>query len=181
MISAFIPEPTLPLPDELVETIAAYLRRHPKYDEAAADRLQEELLSIFDKHVKGNLAASGAWIAILRRLLPMIQTPERVLMWLDQLKGILTQRTSHEKGIVDETVAGLMDLVALADEYQDIAEGDTTINPIIHELFSKWMDRFYPGLVDGIQSMEFNERMFRDALTSFGKRRPQVSFRGIFD
>lgn len=72
-------------------------------------------------------------------------------------------------------MAGLMDLVTLADEYQDIAEGDPSLNPIIHELFSKWMDKFYPGLVDGIQSMEFNERMFREALTSFGKRRPQVS------
>lgn len=174
VITAFISEPKLPLPDELVETIAAYLRRHPKYDEAAADRLQDELLSIFDKHVRDNLAASGAWIGIIRRLLPMIRTPQRVLMWLDQLKGVLTQRTSHEKGIVNETVAGLTDLVDLADEYQDIAEGDMTVNPIVHELFSTWMDRFYPGLVDGIQSMEFNERMFRDALTSFGKRRPEV-------
>ena len=178
-ITAFIPEPTLPLPDELVETIAAYLRRHPKYDDAAADRLQEELLSIFDKHAKGNPAASGPWIAIIRRLLPMIYTPERVLMWLDQMKGMLTERTSHEKGIVDETVAALMDLVALADEHQDTADADATINPIVHELFSKWMEKFFPGLVDGIQSMEFNERMFREALTSFGKRRPQQFFASL--
>ena len=71
-ITAFIPEPTLPLPDELVETIAAYLRRHPKYDDAAADRLQEELLSIFDKHAKGNPAASGQ---------PRTAMPSRRVSW----------------------------------------------------------------------------------------------------
>ncbi|KAI6781387.1 Tuberous sclerosis 1 protein-like protein [Emericellopsis cladophorae] len=178
-INAYITEPTLPLPEELIETIAAYLRRHPKYEESAADRLQEELLSIFEKHVSGNLDASGAWIAILRRLLPMIQTPERLLLWMDTLQGILTQRVTHDRNVVDETVAGLMDLVALADDYQeDVGEG-TSINPIVHTLFSSWMERFYPGVVEGIPNMEYNERMFREALIAFGKRRPLQFFASL--
>lgn len=173
-ISAFIVEPSVPLPDDLIETIAAYLRRHPKYEEAAADRLQEELMSIFDKHVRGNLAATSAWIGILRRLLPMIQTNERVLTWLESLKGVLSTRPTHDKGIVEETIAALMDLVTLADEYQDVSEGDQTLNPIMHHIFYIWMSRFYPGYVSGLAGMEHNERMFRQALVQFGKRRPQV-------
>ena len=172
-INIYIAAPTLPLPDDLVETIAAYLRRHPKYDEAAADRLQEELFSIFNKHVKGNLAASAPWIAILRGLLPMIQTSERLVLWLDSLDGILS-RTSHDKGIVDQTVAGLMDIVAIADEYQEDTDGEVKLNPIMENIFGKWMNKFYPGLVAGVQGMEYNERMFRDCLVQFGKKRPLV-------
>lgn len=104
----------------------------------------------------------------------MIQTPERVIMWLDTLRGILNQRTSHDKAIVNETVAGLMDLVKLADEYTDIAEEEVTLNPIMHRLFSGWMDRFYPAFVEGVPGMEYNERMFREALVQFGKKCPLV-------
>lgn len=104
----------------------------------------------------------------------MIQTNERVLVWLDSLKGVLSTRPTHDKGIVEETVAALMDLVALADEYQDISEGDLTLNPIMHQIFIIWMSRFYPGYVSGITGMEHNERIFRQALVHFGKRRPQV-------
>lgn len=162
------------MPDDLIETIAAYLRRHPKYEEAAADRLQEELVSIFDKHVRGSRPASGAWIGVVRRLIPMIQTPERIVFWLDTMQGTLAQQQAHDKGIVGETVAALMDLVTLADEYQDASETDDTSNPIIQRLFTTWMDEFYPFFVEGVPGMEYNERMFREALVSFGKRRPLV-------
>jgi hypothetical protein len=104
----------------------------------------------------------------------MIQTPERVITWLDLLKGVLNQHTTHGKAIVDETIAGLMDLVRLADEYQDISEEEVTLNPIMHRLFIAWMDRYYPAFVEGIPGMEYNERMIREALVQFGKRRPLV-------
>lgn len=131
-------------------------------------------MSIFEKHVRGNIAASGAWIAILRHLQPMIQTPERVIMWLDNLRGVLTQRTSNDRAIVNETVRGLMELVTMADEYQDVREEEVTLNPVMHRLFVAWMDRFYPTFVEGVPDTECNERMFRDALVQFGKRRPLV-------
>ncbi|GJN81019.1 hamartin [Purpureocillium lilacinum] len=177
-IHAFIPHPTLPLPDSLVETIAAYLHKHEKYDEAASDRLQEELVSTFEKYVKGVPSASGPWIGILRRLLPVLQTPERVLPWFDSYKGLL-DRTGLDKLVVDETVAALMDLVMFMDEYHVRSGGDSATNPIIDRLFSIWINRFYPEVVDEDTSHEYNERMVRDALKSFGKRRPKEFFTSL--
>ena len=104
----------------------------------------------------------------------MIQSPERVIMWLDYLRGVLNQRTSNDRAIVNETVRGLMELVTMADEYQDVCEGEVTLNPVMHRLFVGWMDRFYPAFVEGVPDAECNERMFRDALVQFGKRRPLV-------
>lgn len=106
----------------------------------------------------------------------MIQTPERIVMWINSLDGILSLRTAHDKSIVDQIVAALMDVVAIADEYQEEdVEGEAKLNPIMHNIFEKWMEKFYPGLVAGIQGMEHNERMFREGLVQFGKKRPLVS------
>ncbi|KAK5998276.1 Tuberous sclerosis 1homolog-like-like protein [Cladobotryum mycophilum] len=177
-IKDFIVEPTVPLPDDLVETIAAYLRRHQKYDEAASDRLQEELMLIFDKYVRGNPATSGAWMGIMRRLLPVLQTPERILAWFDACRGLL-DKTDHEKNIVNETIAALMDVVTLADEYHEIADDDSASNPFIDRLFTTWLDKFYPAYSEGNATAEHNERMLRDALGHFGRKRPKEFFASL--
>ena len=163
------------MPEDLIDTIAAYLRRHQKYDDAASDRLQEELFSIFDKHVKSNPSAAGAWLGILRRLLPVLQTPERIQQWFDACRGMLTRSTQDKGIILNETVAGFMDLFTLADAYQDIADGQSVSNPIIDRLFDIWMDRLYPGSTAGISNLEHAERMIREALGQFGKKRPKVA------
>ena len=106
-------------------------------------------MSTFEKHVKNNNAASGPWIALLRRLLPVLKTPERVLPWFDACKGLL-DRTGLDKLVVDETVSALMDLVTAMDEFHVTSGGDSATNPIIDRLLSIWMNRFYPALVEGI-------------------------------
>jgi hypothetical protein len=163
----------VPLPDEIIGTIAAYLRRHEKYDDAASDRLQEELLLIFDKNVRGNTAASGAWLSILRRLLPVLRTPERILVWLDACKGIL-DKTGFDKNIVSEAMEILKDIVTIADEYHDGAGNDFASNPLIDRLFEIWMDEFQPARFEGSQASEHSEKMISDALWQFGKKRPKV-------
>ncbi|PNY28616.1 Tuberous sclerosis 1 protein [Tolypocladium capitatum] len=174
-IHAFIPQPALPLPDGLVDTIEAYLRRHEKYDDAASDRLQEELLGTFEKHVRGVPAAAGPWIGIMRRLLPVLKTPARVLPWFNAFKGLL-DRTNLDKLLVDETVSGLMDLVTSMDEYHTTSGADSATNPIIDRLFSMWTNRFYPALAEGNTSHEYCGGLILQALKSFGKKRPKEFF-----
>lgn len=172
-ISSFITDPVLPLPDSLVNVIAGYLDRHQKYDDAASDRLQEELFHIFDKHVKANANSYAAWFGILRRLLPVLQTQERLLQWFDACQGF-ADKAPHDKGMITETVAGLMDVVLLAENYQENADSDDGPNPIIHRLFSVWMDRFYPASLEGHPNAQHNEKLVRESLIQFGKRRPKV-------
>ncbi|KAH6607794.1 tuberous sclerosis 1 [Trichoderma cornu-damae] len=172
-IKDFVVEPTVPLPDDLVETIAAYLRRHEKYDEAASDRLQEDLLLIFEKSVRGNPAASGAWLSILRRLLPVLRTPERILVWSANCRGIL-DKTGFDKNIVAEAVAILNEVVAISDEYHDDAGKESASNPLIDRLFEAWMDEFHAARFEGFQPSEHSERMIGDALGQFGKKRPKA-------
>ncbi|KYK59586.1 hamartin [Drechmeria coniospora] len=169
-IHAYLPQPTLPLPESLLDTIAAYLRRHGKADDAASARLQDELANIFEKYVKGNSAVSGSWAGILRRLLPALKTPKRVLSWLDFFKGIL-DGTNLEKVAVDEAVAALTDLIDFLDEHPMKSGGNSDTNPVVDRLILVWMDRFYPEQVEGDTRHGYSEKVLRDILISFGKRR----------
>jgi hypothetical protein len=171
-VNAFVANPVLPLPDHLIETIDAYLRRHQKYDDAAADRLHEDMLSIFDKHVRSNPNALGAWYSILRRLMPMIQTSERMLSWLNALKAVVNNN-GYDKGRMTEGIALMSDFIKTASDNADDFD-DTTPNPIVGWLFSTWMDKFYPSTVEGISGMEFAERLTREELMSYGKQHQQV-------
>lgn len=163
----------MPLPDDLTETIAGYLRRREKYDEAASDRLQEELLLIFDKNVRGNPAAAGAWLSILRRLFTVLRTPERILVWLDACKGIL-DKTGFDKNVVAEAMEMLNEIVTISDDYHDGIGKDSATNPLIDRLFEVWMDEFHPARFEGYQPSEHSEKMVSDALGQFGKKRPKV-------
>ncbi|KAH8172776.1 hamartin protein [Sarocladium implicatum] len=179
-INSFIVDPVLPLPDSLVDIIAGYLDRHQKYDDSASDRLQEELFVIFDKHVKGNPNSYAAWFGIIRRLLPVLQTQERLLQWFDACRGFV-DKAPHNKGMITETVAGLMDIVLLAENYIDHSDSDGAPIAIIHRMFSLWMDRFYPASLEGHPNAQHNEKLVREALIQFGKRRPKEFFYSLDD
>ncbi|KAH7327979.1 Hamartin protein-domain-containing protein [Stachybotrys elegans] len=170
-INNYVAEPSLPLPDDLVACIADYLAQHQRYDEAAADKLQEELLSIFEKNVKGDPGATGAWIAILRRLIPVLQTPERILPWFEPLRGILDHPGNHKKTLIDEAI----ELAKCCDEYF-VDDDGATISPYIDKLFKMWMERVYPQHIDGTASMEYSERMIREGLIQCGKKRTKDFF-----
>ncbi|KAL6861087.1 Hamartin domain-containing protein [Trichoderma novae-zelandiae] len=177
-IKDFIVEPTVPLPDDLIDTIAAYLRKREKYDDAASDRLQDELLLIFDKNVRGNPTASGAWLAILRRLLTVLRTPERILVWLEACKGIL-DKTGFDKNVVAEAMEFLDEVVAVSDEHHDDSGSDSAVNPLIDRLFEIWMEEFQPARFEGYQPSEHGEKMLGDALGKFGKKRPKEFFSSL--
>ncbi|KAK7409553.1 hypothetical protein QQX98_008274 [Neonectria punicea] len=174
-IVAFLAEPTAPLPNDLSQVIDAYLRRHPKYDDAVADRLNEDLLFIFDRHVKDTPAAYAPWLAILRRLLPTLRTPDRIFAWWDSCAA-LSAKTSPEKGVVAESLASIMDILSLAEETSESSEENLFSNPLIDRLLTGWMDKLYPAASRGVASADYNEKLTRESLIQFGTRHPKDMF-----
>lgn len=174
-INNFLNEPSLPLPDSLLSNINTFLQDLEEHDDAAAEQFQGNLLLIFDKRVKDNSQISGAWIAIIRRVLPVLRTPERILPWFDVCMGILDE-PDLDKCVVDETVAALMGIVTLIDESKAPLAGDTVAKPVIHGLMELWMKHFYPALLDGQPASEHNERLVRHSLSNFGRKRPKELF-----
>ncbi|RBR24001.1 uncharacterized protein FIESC28_03114 [Fusarium coffeatum] len=173
-IVAYLSQPTPSLPDDLVQTIDSYLRRHQKQDDAAADRLQEELFSVFDKHVKDRPTAFAPFLILLRQFLPVLRTPERIFAWWDSCSALLS-KSSPEKGVVEESLANIMEIIAVAEEDHDVSEADLASNPLIDRLFTGWMEKLYPSVSEALTHLEPNERITREALVQFGKKHPKVS------
>jgi hypothetical protein len=76
--------------------------------------------------------------------------------------------------MMTETVAGLMDVILIAENYQETSDTDGPPNAVIQRLFSLWMERFYPASLDGHPSAQHNERLVREVLVQFGKKRHKV-------
>ncbi|KAM3555100.1 hypothetical protein ARSEF4850_006164 [Beauveria asiatica] len=178
VITAYIVEPALPLPDDVRAAIDAYLDKHEIYDDSVADRLQEDLVAIFEKYVRGNTSATGPWMAVLRRIQMALQSPEKVLFWFDACQNIL-DNTPLDKAVVKETIAAMMNTALLAEKLQDSFEKESTSNPIIDRLLSIWIDNFYPAHIEGNKSLEHNEQLLREALGQFGRRKPKEFFASL--
>ena len=172
-IVAFLSHPVLPLPDDLSEVLEGYLRRHQKYDDAASDRLQEELFSIYNAHVKENSTADAPWLAVLRQLFPVLRTADRIFAWWDTTKGLL-EKANPERDVVEESFAGMKDIIALVEESAEPEDADLSNDPFINRLLSSWMNKLYPATCEGIVTSEHLERLTRDTLVHFGKRHPKV-------
>lgn len=177
-IVAFLAEPTASLPDDLEKIIDAYLRRHQKYDDATADRLQEELLSIFDKHVKDKPSAFAPFLNTLRQLLSILRTPARIFAWWDSCSALLA-KSSPEKGVVEASLANIMEIISIAEEDHDGSDSDLSSNPLIERLFTGWMEKLYPSVTEALSSLEANERITREALVQFGKKHPKELFSAL--
>ncbi|OAR01635.1 hypothetical protein LLEC1_03138 [Akanthomyces lecanii] len=178
VITTYLAEPALPLPDDVKAAIDAYLDKYETYDDAVADRLQEELVAIFEKYVRGNASATGSWMAVLRRIQTALQSPEKVLFWFDACQHIL-DNTPLDKAVVKETIAAMMNTALLAEKLQDSFEGDLISNPIIDRLLKIWIDNFYPAHIEGNKSLEHNEQLLREALGQFGRRKPKEFFASL--
>ncbi|KAH7136478.1 Hamartin protein-domain-containing protein [Dactylonectria macrodidyma] len=174
-IVAFLAEPTAPLPNDVSQVIDAYLRRHQKYDDAAADRLYEDLSSIFDNHVKDVPAAFAPWLAILRRLLPMLRTPERIFALWDSC-AVLAATASPGKGVIDESLASIVDILSLAEESTETSEQNIFSNPLVDRLITGWIEHLYPAASEGIAGADYNEKITREALIQFSTRHPKDMF-----
>jgi hypothetical protein len=167
-IAAFTTSAHLPLPEDLTQIIDGYLQKHATYDESAADRLQDELLSIYTKNIQDKPAHYAAFLAILRRLRPAIRSQEHVLQWWDKLVEPVLANLTQE--LAREALANVESI--LINQYEE--EDTEKPSQIALRLIGKWMEAL-PGIeVEGNANAEFRERMLRQTLLFYGKKQPKV-------
>jgi hypothetical protein len=172
-INAYILAPSLPLPDDLNEVIAGYLERHEKYDDAASDRLQEELTQIYYKSVTGHPARYAPFLALLRPLRPALRSPARIVQWWDRFIDPVLENLNTEKGLAAQALRSVLELVVFEeDEYDKL----TTEGPNIFadRLLSRWMElNALNQAATGSGSSSSKETFMREAIMVFGKRDPR--------
>ncbi|KAI8963830.1 Hamartin protein-domain-containing protein [Daldinia sp. FL1419] len=171
-IHAFIPTAKYPLPDDLVEIIEAYLNKHEKFDESISDKVNDELLSLFHKDVAQVPSRYTAFVALLRRLRPIIGQPSKTFQWFDLLLLVLNH-LNQERGLASEVEGVLLEILTADDSNDPSTPTGGAAPKLAERILLLWLDE-YEAIGKSPDAMtEFKEKQLRKTLLHYGKRRPK--------
>lgn len=160
------------MPDGLVQVIDGYLHKHATYDQGASDRLQDELLAIYHKHVEDFPPRYAAFLFILRLLRPAIRSPEHIIRWWDKLVEPVVGSLAQEKGLASEALANVENLLFYGQD--DEADQEEIQTQISTRLIGTWMATFQLAQAEGGSDTALHEKLLLEVLLLFGKKKPQV-------
>ncbi|PQE16357.1 Tuberous sclerosis 1 protein [Rutstroemia sp. NJR-2017a WRK4] len=164
---------SLPLPDDLVQIIQNYLEKHASHDEADAQKLQEELLSIYEKDVRENPSRYAAFLSILGYLRIAIKGSGRLLQWWDKLCIPVLGHLGEEKGLATEARSNLLDVLIYDEDEGHIDDAVTTSDTVAENLLATWLAKNSSGSVDFNEKERFVAGQLKLILITFGRKRPK--------
>lgn len=166
--------PTLPLPDDLVAIIHAYLEKHASHDEADSQRLQEELLSIYQASILDKPSRLAPFLAILRTLKPAIRGKGRLLQWWDKLSVPVLSKLGQEKGLAVEARDTLLEILVYDEDESELEDAEATSKAMAHNLLATWLAKSRHASEEFDEHAHFVEGQIQMILLAFGKKRPKV-------
>ncbi|KAK2011344.1 tuberous sclerosis 1 [Colletotrichum eremochloae] len=172
-LTSFFASPSLPLPDDVAEVIDAYLNKHEKYDDSSAERLQDELLSTWDKQIKDAPAKYAPFLHIFRLLMPAIRAPARLLKWWEMLHDPVLESISREKDLMEESHLATLEVLMLGTPEEDDSSAEPVINPFAKRLLLAWLEKYHKIQSESDLTAQSSERALRQALITYGKKKPK--------
>ncbi|KAL2070178.1 hypothetical protein VTL71DRAFT_13204 [Oculimacula yallundae] len=164
---------TLPLPADLSQVINAYLDKHPVYDDSDCQRLQEELLTIYQSSILDHPTRLAPFLSILRTLKPNIRGSGRLLQWWDKLSGPIIIHLGVEKGLAFEARDTLLEILIYDEEDEEhLKDAKATSAAVAEILMSTWLAKSKLALDELNEHAKFVESQVQAILLAFGKRRP---------
>ncbi|KAL1901555.1 hypothetical protein Cpir12675_000424 [Ceratocystis pirilliformis] len=175
-LNAFIINPTLPLPEDLNAVFDAFYRKHDKYDDSNADRLQDELQVIWDKHVASDPQRYAPFVAICSRLFQALHTTERIFYWWDLTLQHMANQMIKDKSLQAESYQALLQLLVAENDQDQTSEDDAAAEtasrsmPFLDRLLHTWLfgDTEIPS--DLCHQLGKHQQT---VLVSFGKKKPR--------
>ncbi|KAE9371861.1 hypothetical protein N431DRAFT_545974 [Stipitochalara longipes BDJ] len=174
-ISSHAAKLTVPLPDELQRVINAYLDKHPNPDEADSQRLQDELLSVYQSCIRDVPSRLAPFLAILLPLKPNISGSGRLLSWWDKLSVPVLNNIGAEKGLAIIAKDLLLSILVYEEDEDDAKtqEAKATSNTLAETLLATWLAQSKAALEQFDDHAKFVVEQIQLILMAFGKRRPK--------
>lgn len=97
-LSTALPTTCVPLPNDLLLVLHAYLDKHPEFDDAESQKLHEELLTIYQNLVHEKPSRYATFLAVIRTLSPAIRGSGRLMLWWDKLSYPCSARLERRRG-----------------------------------------------------------------------------------
>lgn len=177
-IHSIVPATELPLPNHLQEAIQAYLDKHLPINDSDSQRLQDELLEIWDKLAKGRPERFLIFLNLLRELRPAIRGAARWIQWWETLVLPVLAHMGEEKGLAKECRNLLLDILVFEAEDGDAARVEATVETSIaisEKILEIWLKKSTAAIIESDQTAQYMESQIKIVLMSFGQRRPKVS------
>ncbi|RDL32426.1 uncharacterized protein BP5553_08882 [Venustampulla echinocandica] len=165
--------PALPLPDDVVEIINAYLEKPAGHDEAESQRLQEDLLNIYQTCVVDSPHRLAPFVAIVRMLKPAIRGGGRLLQWWDKLSVPVLSRLGEEKGLAVEAREALLGTLIYDEDESDNEDAKMTSKVMGERLLFIWLAKSRAASEAVDSDARFVEGQIRLILVAYGKKRPK--------
>ncbi len=156
--------------------INAYLDKHPNRDEAESQRLQDELLSVYQSCIRDVPSRLAPFLAILLPLKPNLSGSGRLLSWWDKLSVPVLNNIGVEKGLAI-VARDLLLSILVYEEDEDGAktqEAKATSNTLAETLLATWLAQSKAALEKLDSHAKFVVEQIQVILMTFGKRRPKV-------
>ena len=154
--------------------IHIYLEKNPTHDESDASRVQEELLSIYERDVCDHPARYAPFLSILRKLRTSIKGGGRMLQWWDKLCIPVLSHLGEEKGLALEARNTLLDILIYDEDDEHVEDAITTSDTVAENLIAIWLAKCNSVAAHLDENSKFIESQLRSILISFGRKRPKV-------
>lgn len=168
---------TLPLPEDLLDVINAYVEKHVVYDDSDEKRLQDELLNIYQTSIVEHPSRLAPFLAILRLLKPALRASGRLLQWWDKLSPPIMVHLGIEKGLASEVKSTLLSILVYDEDEQNSVRdaARATSASMVENLISTWLAKTRLAAEEVDDHAKFVEGQIQLILLAFGKKRPKVS------
>ena len=166
-----------PLPDELQATIENYLDKHAKIDDNDSQRLHEELLTLFYKHVATDPEKRAPFVRSLRHLRPALTGEARLLEWWELVVRPSIDAIGQKKSIIEEAKEFLLSILVYDVEENDAEDKARLSNKLLAIVIGIYLDRARMPTADGISTSPEDEYIAHDLesiLVAFGRKKPKV-------
>lgn len=172
-----IPTAVVPLPNDLIDVIQAYLDKHSPIDDGDSQKLQDELLSIWQKLVQDKTDRYTTFTAILRELRPAIWGSAQWLQWWDTLVMPLMSSVAEGRGLAKETRQLMLDILLFEADEGDSSKVEAAQQTCIilsERILEIWLNQSGVATIEADPVAHYLEQQCRTILLAFGQKRPQV-------
>lgn len=167
-----------PLPDELQQTIEAFLERNTKLDDSDSQRLHEDLLSVHNKYVATSPDKLGAFVHVLRLLQPAIRGEKRLEDWWLLVIRPVVDAIGHNRETSQDAREFLLGILLFDADDDKTGDSASLSAKFLGRVMEAYMARSKVPTSEQEEISpedEFIAQELESILVAFGKKKPLVS------
>ncbi|ORY16743.1 Hamartin protein-domain-containing protein [Clohesyomyces aquaticus] len=170
------PTTPYPLPDELHQTVEAFLDRYHDIEEHDSQRLHEDLLSLYRRHVAGVPEKHGSFLNALRLVRPAITGEARLDEWWGQVLKPTIDGMGYKRHEIEDARAILQSILVFDADADTNGELAWISDHFARKVLACYLARTkVPSSADDVISPEdeFVAHELESVLVAYGRRKPK--------